>query len=332
MQASDRPLVSVGVPVFNGEAGLAKALDSVLQQDYPNLEVVISDNGSTDGTPEICRRYARMDPRVQWWRSEQNRGAVWNFNRVFELSSGKYFVWAAHDDLRAPSFVSACVERMEECRDAVLCHAHTEVTVEGHDEPVYVAHLDTFAADLDVVARYRETLTQVPPHVIYGLYRSSAMRATGMFAPVIATDLAFVLELSIHGRFVEVPRTLFTYRARPTWNTIHDDARTFLGVAKKPWWYLPFVMLFIDHSRRLLYAPIPPGLKLRLWSVLARYESGQLAFKAALRLAGLLCPEGSKEALARAVYWRWMHNPNLRVVSPALFFDRMCKPRFGWWR
>jgi len=86
MELDRHPLVSVGVPVFNGESGLSRCLDGLLRQDYPHLEIIISDNASTDATPSICERYARIDPRVKYWRAERNRGSGWNFNRVFELA------------------------------------------------------------------------------------------------------------------------------------------------------------------------------------------------------------------------------------------------------
>lgn len=331
MESSGRPLVSIGVPVFNGESGLGRCLEALLHQDYPNLEIIVSDNASTDATCSIAEHYARIDGRVKFLRSDQNRGGGWNFNRVFELSSGKYFMWAAHDDARAPSFVSACVERMEECPDAVLCQAHTAASIEGNDDTLYIARFDTFEHATGVVERYRETLKHFPATGMYGLYRSSAMGATMLFARVIATDMAFIQELSIHGRFIQVPETLFYYSARASWNTIQQDARQVLG-HEKPWWYVPFVVLFFHHAQRIARSAIPFELKLRLWTVLTLHEIPRLATKVVLKLAGAVCPDWNKEKWGRALYWKLMHNPNLEVVSADPFFERVCKPQIGWWR
>ena len=330
MEITRRPLVSIGVPVFNGEAGLARCLDALLQQDYDNLEIIVSDNASTDATVAIGEHYARLDRRVKFLRSDRNRGGIWNFNRVFELSSGEYFMWAAHDDDRASSFVSACVARMEACRDAVLCQTHTVGLIEGNDEPFYVARLDSFEHVTGVVERYRETLWRVPATAVYGLYRSSAMRATRVFAYTIAPEIAFIRELSIYGRFVQVPETLFRYSMRPTWNTIQRDAQASIG-RRKPWWYLPFVVVFVDSSRRLMHAPVPVSMRMRLWLVLARYEAGQTVLKTVRMLAGALCPGRWKERLGHAFCRRWLHNPNVEILNPELFFERVCKPRLGWW-
>jgi glycosyltransferase involved in cell wall biosynthesis len=241
MENVNHPLVSIGVPVFNGEKLLAQALNSLLNQDYNNLEIIISDNGSTDTTSNICKEFVNKDTRIQYFRSEENFGLSWNFNRVQELSNGKYFMWAAYDDLREPSFVRACVEKMEECPEAVLCQAHTATFIEGRNEKLCVANLDSFESVTGLMERYRETLKRFPATAIYGLYRSSAMRKTRMFEKVIATDIAFIQELSIYGNFVQVPEVLFHYIGRKKWNNIHQDYKTFLGKGRKPWWYLPFL-------------------------------------------------------------------------------------------
>lgn len=326
------PLVSIGVPVFNGEKGLAAALDSLLAQDYPNLEIIISDNGSTDNTPGICGEYVLKDQRVKYFRAEENLGVVWNFNRVFALSSGKYFMWAAHDDRRERFFVSACVEKMEQCPEAVLCQVHTAMYIEGRDELLCVAHLDSYEGVVSLVERYRETRKHFPATAIYGLYRSDAMRKTKMYQKCIATDLAFIQELSIHGQFVQVPRILFNYFGRKKWNTVHQDYRVFFGKDTKPWWYLPFVALFRNHWNRVAQAEVPFSVKCRLWWILLEYELGQTALKILVKFLRVFCPERWKEKIGCAIYWRWMHSPNVRVGCEDLFLQRVIKPKLGWWR
>ncbi|MEM4134638.1 MAG: glycosyltransferase, partial [Candidatus Micrarchaeia archaeon] len=79
------PLVSIGMPVYNGERFIRQALDSLLAQDYENFELIISDNASEDKTPEICLEYAARDKRIRYYRNEKNMGAAWNFKRVFDL-------------------------------------------------------------------------------------------------------------------------------------------------------------------------------------------------------------------------------------------------------
>src|SRR5215211_4893186 len=99
------PQVSIGLPVYNGERYLALCLDSMLAQSFKEFEIVISDNASTDQTAEICRSYQNKDRRIRYFRNEQNAGAAWNHNRVFELSSAPLLKWAACDDLHEPLFL-----------------------------------------------------------------------------------------------------------------------------------------------------------------------------------------------------------------------------------
>ena len=79
------PKVSIGIPVQNGENFLEEAIKSILDQTFSDLELIISDNGSTDRTPDICRKYAKRDKRIRFVRNEENIGASENFNNLFKL-------------------------------------------------------------------------------------------------------------------------------------------------------------------------------------------------------------------------------------------------------
>ena len=107
------PRVSIGMPVYNGADHVAKAIQAILSQTFEDFELVISDNASSDGTDQICRRYAALDPRIRYCRNDHNLGAAANYNRVFELARAEYFKWAAHDDLYAPEYLERCVAELD---------------------------------------------------------------------------------------------------------------------------------------------------------------------------------------------------------------------------
>ncbi len=100
------PLVSVGLPVFNGKELVARAIEAILNQTYPNFELIISDNNSNDGTSAICEAYAVSDKRIRYIRQPQNIGAFKNFRFVLDQSIGEYFFWASCDDTRSPDYVA----------------------------------------------------------------------------------------------------------------------------------------------------------------------------------------------------------------------------------
>jgi glycosyltransferase involved in cell wall biosynthesis len=125
------PRVSIGLPVYNGERFLKDALDSILSQTYRDFELIISDNASSDHTEEICRRYAARDERVRYYRYDNNVGAARNFNRVFQLSRGEYFKWAAHDDICSPGFLQRCVKILDSDTAVVVCFSILLLTSMG---------------------------------------------------------------------------------------------------------------------------------------------------------------------------------------------------------
>ncbi len=107
-----QPLFSIGIPTFNRVAFLRESLHAALSQQYPNLEVIISDNGSTDGTEDFCRSIT--DPRVKYVRSPMNRGASWNFAKCLEESQGEYFSWLQDDDIIFPDFATRAQRGLED--------------------------------------------------------------------------------------------------------------------------------------------------------------------------------------------------------------------------
>ncbi|HYZ16448.1 MAG TPA: glycosyltransferase [Candidatus Acidoferrum sp.] len=212
------PLVSIGLPVYNGERFVAQAIESILAQSFTDLELVICDNASTDATPEICRRYATRDARVRYERSPQNRGAAYNYNRVTALSRGKYIRHAAHDDVLAPTNIERCVEILE--ADPGIALAYPQMSrIDEHGTVI-----DTFRESLildqpDPVARWRGFLAQIDEgsmcDPVFGLFRADVLRATPVLRTVIGADMLLLADVALRGRIAEVPEVLFYERWHP---------------------------------------------------------------------------------------------------------------------
>jgi glycosyltransferase involved in cell wall biosynthesis len=112
-QDKSLPLVSIGIPTYNRAESLITTIESALVQDYQNIEIVISDNASTDRTEEICLNYVKQDNKIKYIRQPVNQGAIANFREVFKQSKGVFFMWLADDDwLGQKQYISECVEKL----------------------------------------------------------------------------------------------------------------------------------------------------------------------------------------------------------------------------
>ncbi len=193
---------------------MAEAVASLLAQDYANFELIISDNASTDRTEEICRDFARKDRRVAYHRSEENRGAVWNFNRAFQLGRGRYFTWAAHDDLREPTFVSRCVAELERRPDAPMCCTEVQL-IDGDGRPVEPWMSIIHPTGESLRRRVRAIGLSRYWVDLYGVMRAEALARTSLAKPVWGYDVSIMLQVSLLGPVLFVPERLFLYRVDP---------------------------------------------------------------------------------------------------------------------
>ena len=207
-----RPRLTIGLPIYNGEQLLPQAIESLLTQKYDDFEVVISDNASVDGTPELCAAYAAQDPRIRYVRNERNLGSIPNFNRLVGLARGEYFKWAAHDDWCEPSFVGRCVEVLDADPGVVLCHAKAIRVDEAGD--TLVVDLDPLdVRSPDPAERFRQVLWSLRAiYPIYGVIRTDALRRTQLFRSHSGSDRILLAELSLLGQLYQIPELLLYER------------------------------------------------------------------------------------------------------------------------
>jgi len=215
------PKLSIGLPVYNGQDYLRCALDSILQQNYGDFELIISDNASSDGTQQICREYSSQDPRIRYHRNELNIGASANYNRVFELARCQYFKWAAHDDVHLPGCLRRCIEILDAApENVVLVSSGTEIVDEnGATTARPVENLDTRHS------RPHQRLANVLRRVEwgpaqFGVYRTDSLRRTGLIRPFRASDYILLAEIALLGQIWEFPEVLFQRRFHPGISTV----------------------------------------------------------------------------------------------------------------
>jgi glycosyltransferase involved in cell wall biosynthesis len=202
----------VGLPVFNGEDYVRAAIVALLGQTFTDFELIVSDNGSGDATEGICRELARQDRRVTYTRSPKNRGASWNYSRVFELATGEYFKWAAHDDVCRPEFLRRCVEVLDREPEVVLCFTQTLTIDRNSDVIKQWGHEPDLGTAPAPHARYRQFLEPFETHLVWGLIRRDVLARTALLGPYPSHDMPLLAELALHGEFRQVPEALFCHR------------------------------------------------------------------------------------------------------------------------
>lgn len=223
------PRVSFGVPVFNGQDCLPKCLDSILEQDFRDFEIVVSDNASTDATREILADYAARDDRIRLQLKPENVGLIENFNSVVRLARGEYFRWIGADDWLEPTYLSECVAALDADPEAILATTYFQLHYDdGTDE--YQEYrgelLDSPRADRRLARMlwfFHAGAALYEPN--YSLIRRPVLERTGLLQIHPNNDWIMSSQLALAGRIVHVPKLLF-HRSWPLGQ--HTDMRRHL--------------------------------------------------------------------------------------------------------
>jgi GT2 family glycosyltransferase/tetratricopeptide (TPR) repeat protein/MoaA/NifB/PqqE/SkfB family radical SAM enzyme len=210
-KSSNVPLVTIGMPVYNGERFLRQALDSLLAQDYQNFELIISDNASSDGTAAICQEYAAKDKRISFFQNSENFGAIYNFVRVMNLASGKYLMYAGDHDLWHPTLIGKAVAVLESDPEVVLCYSRTQrIDMQGNFLFLGPSCYDT--RGMTPAARYIYIINNINGgEAYYGVIRLEPFKRIKR-KPIWAADLANLSAFALEGTFAHLPEVLFSCR------------------------------------------------------------------------------------------------------------------------
>ena len=215
---AEHALVSICLPVRDGEEFLATTAESVLAQDHERLELVISDNASSDGTEDICRELARSDRRVRYHRQPHNIGLLNNFIEVQRLARGEYFKWIGDDDWLAPAYLSRCLAAFtEDPRLILITTQQLYLSPDGASRTLPYDRTELHSAQPDV--RFAEMLRLLTEsHLLldplYALMRLPVARRIPR-RNMLREDETFAATLALAGPFGHVPEILARRRIRP---------------------------------------------------------------------------------------------------------------------
>lgn len=206
------PAVSVGMPVYNSSEWIEAAAASILGQSYRDLELIISDNASTDDTFAICERIARADPRVRLLRNSRNLGANRNYLAVLHAARGTYFKWASSNDICAPTFIERCVAALRSDPQAVLACPRTYLFEESI-ESARPYDRDIEVTSPEPAARFVTLLNKMALNNVFnGLMHRSALGELATMRSHMGADIALMAELALKGKLILVDERLFYRR------------------------------------------------------------------------------------------------------------------------
>jgi glycosyltransferase involved in cell wall biosynthesis len=231
------PRLSVGLPVYNGEDYVAQSLEALLGQTHEDFELIVSDNGSTDGTGEICRNYAKQDSRIRYIRQPRNIGLAPNHNFVFHQSRGELFKWAAADDLYGRDLLQRCVEALDEHPEVVLAHSY-EAAIDASGEVTQALDYPLVTDSASAPERFRSILfgysglyessdpetpgfNRVDNSGVlracngYGVIRADILRQVGPQGSYHHSDRIIVCAIALRGPFHITPEWLYFRRDYP---------------------------------------------------------------------------------------------------------------------
>lgn len=303
------PRVSVGVPVYNGANYLREALESIVSQTFEDFEVVISDNASTDETPDICAEFVEKDERFQYVRNRRNIGAGPNYHQIFELSSGEYFKIANHDDVCHPRFLELCVAALDARPDAV-CAFPATVDIDESGEIVRELPKRPKFGSPDVGTRLWEGLRfGEEPQALFGVLRSDVVAKTGIMDSVPSADRVWLTELLMYGPFVEIDEPLFLHREHPL-RSVHTAGR---GHASMAWWdpskmkrfSFPYWRMFGSLARAIRSSPLRGADRREAYSLMFKWtrenmHAMKLVYDVAIPFRGMIDRYYSGETTTRA--------------------------------
>ena len=212
MNKNNNPLVTVGIPVFNGEKFMKRRLDSILNQTYQNFQILISDNESSDLTSKICGDYQKKENKIKYYRQQKNLGFVKNFNYLIKNTQTKYFVMAAVDDLWEPTFLEENIKILES--NEKIVGSIGEVNYFGNisnknNPPKIVEKLKKIIRKQDVntlekhvrsvSGEYNQKVDKYlrfnQGSFVHGLYRTKELQKNIILGPLMSWDLAFILNI-----------------------------------------------------------------------------------------------------------------------------------------
>ena len=219
-------LVSIGIPTFNRVETLKRSIDSLLSQTYQNIEIIISDNASTDATKDFCIKLSMMDERIKYIRHGVNNGPTFNFNYVLEHSTGKYFMWLGDDDWIDNAYIDECLNALINNNELSLVCGNSMYYQNG--SYAFAGQKINLFSDNDWQRMLSYYCTVTDNGTFYGVMRKNDLKNIRM-KDCMGTDWLMIAEISFIGK-IQTLNTISVHRDLGGATVSHESIALLLHV------------------------------------------------------------------------------------------------------
>lgn len=331
--AIPRSQITIGVPVFNGSDTVLNAVETALSQSGVDHRVLVSDNGSTDGTASLILDKFGERPRLHVVRHPTNQGATWNYNWLLHAANSEYFMWLAADDQLLPHYASRCIQKLVDEPGTSLAFGRVEMTRNANEAPfiIYEASRAYAGRPLRV---FCDVYRGFPDVYMYGVMRTHMARVAGGLPNTPAADIAFIRRLSLQGSFVNVPDASYRYFTGVEWKDgdrivsdegpreIEARANTFRGRRS--------AILMLDAMKAVDQASVSQWERVIMWIIVIISEVERVLRRIAIDFLGRTLPASLRVQTARSIHDRWLAKERPRVQSAGTYLSRVVLPALRW--
>jgi glycosyltransferase involved in cell wall biosynthesis len=166
--------ITIGMPVFNDRMFIEESILSILNQTYPHFKLIISDDGSTDGSEEICLKYASIDKRITFIKQSQNLGISKNMAFLLSQANTTFFMWAGDDDLVAPDYCEKLIELLE--KRPTVCAAFCQYDWIDEDGVKYKRSRNFDYSGTTPFNRLKKLIIKPDDGFGYGVFRTNLIK------------------------------------------------------------------------------------------------------------------------------------------------------------
>lgn len=273
MKDSQTPKVSILLAAYNGENYIGEAIKSVIAQSYKNFELIISDDGSTDTTKNICAEYSHCDNRIKYIRHQINRGGFWNNNFLLTQATGSLITFLSQDDILEFDFVEKTASYIKNHPECVLVSGDFKLI----DEDGLLIRTENLTLLRDTIPwrrRIVEFFRYRGPQVslcLYGLFKADILKdlySKIKFSKKIVrgSDFFLLSPTATRGEITSIPFSIRKYRLHENSASHKEMAqRNKQGEIKRRFLLLASVYIVrIEQLRVLLKSGLPVSLKFEI--------------------------------------------------------------------